>query len=325
MIDFGDPRADLGAFGLIGFQNAWLRRQNISPKRSVLRKILEECRTNSIHLAAINTEDDKINFDSENPYPEDRFGFLKGEDQIEYAEDDELGMTYSISLFGNSFLRADFSPGYYEDVGKTTIFLANSQRVHVRDGGRDLKHLVIGANDIEQGRSLRETVDECNSRGLPHFIMYGDNGLEKNEREILFDSVVKDSTGVVGHNASSCLPFSGIFSKVPGLAKHCRKTNYEAQEFANFGNAPFISISGAHRIEDIGLNASIPIYDLARCRTEEDFFKSIKESIGEKEYLESRRKMEYHNPIVEANLHFKLQKYGGKPDRFAGERSSWNE
>lgn len=66
-------KADFRAFGAIGFQKMWLKRQGLEGQETLLYNIIESCARSGINVIGINTEDDRVY----PAYPEDRFGFLK--------------------------------------------------------------------------------------------------------------------------------------------------------------------------------------------------------------------------------------------------------
>lgn len=317
-------KADFRAFGAIGFQRLWCeQKQRICRQEQLLTKIIEQCIESDIHVLGINTEDDRVS----RGFPEDRFGFL--------AEQAEI---FTSARYRIRQLRDDSMVISHRENGK--LLILNTQTAHPYENEKMLRHLVIGSNKVPNGLSLKDTINYCADRGLPNFLMHGGE-LSEEERLNLWNSVVANSllmnglTGVIGHEAQYCWP--KFLSGMPVIGKYNRGQNERTQQFAKIHRLPCVAVSSSHTLEDIGRasilfrNPIITTIDEIQ-GTEADIF-----DCGETKLFETLqlmfKKISFMNNAIENNYEststwlswaLKLRRYGGKPDRFVGEKSSYN-
>ena len=305
-------KADFLAYGPIGFQKMWLAKQGYEPQESLFNRIVEQCFKKELDLCAIVTEDDKI----KPGFPEDRFGFLKN-----LAAGTRK---YSVSEIGNSALKVSNAIG-------NQVILIDGQVVHAKENGKLVKHLVLGSNGIQQGMSLKETVQYCESKGLPQFLMDVYESSENRLSISLFKEAAKRCDGVIGHSSTNCIDpgFAEFLKLVPGARKLAKYTSYANERddvFSVTVNKPTISVSRAHYIESIGNSyTEIPnsyAQAILKSNSNISLLDSIREAIGS---WSCKQHKEFENPMRLAKYAAQLHLFGTKPDRFKDEKSSYND
>lgn len=257
-------KIDLHNHGAIGFHPKWQRLQGYSTK-NILRLWADQCFKTGINICAVTSESDAPAI-SINHY-EDRINYLLHR----YAKDLPAG--YSVGKLGdNSFA--------VKKGGQRVVFLSG-QTVVVRD--KDLEgntqrfdHLVIGSNQVENGRSWEYTLKSARDKGLiqiaehPTLLTHFGQGPKALERNIDYFDAIE------GYNAQLSIP--RVLSKLPMLKNYSRRLNDEAIILAKNCRKPFIACSDAHQIKDTGL-AYIATSDEIREDLEENLISDIKKTL----------------------------------------------
>lgn len=205
----------------------------------------------------------------------------------------------------------DNSIYYFNKRTGQELMIVNTQTVHPVERGTTLKHLVLGANNVPNGMPLQDTINYCYSLNLPNFFMPG--GIPFKELESLWTGLKERCTGVLGHQSQYIIP--NFLSGLSAIGKYARKTNQFAENFAFRNDMPCLSVSSAHRMQDIGNSftcmnweGSLMNFDVERIHfTIPQFQKKGRESF-----------------LTWASWILALQRYGGRPNRFIGEKSSYN-
>lgn len=295
-------KSDFRTFGPIGFQKFWLEKQGYMPQESLLERFIKQGFNKNLSVVAVTIEDDKITIGM----PEDRFGLLRSQIKDRNIEG------YEIRCIGDNLIIVISN--------SSVLYLINGQTVHTKEDGRLVKHLVVGANDIPQNISLRDTIDFCKEQGYLQFLM--NVGQADSELMEIYHEVAKDCDGIVIHDASYVLP--SFLRNFPKVGKYNRGANKKAGKFAIEHKKLGIGISSAHRIEDIGRATfdffSDKINPDIRYSSEKAFLRDLKSDITNG----GINRLNYENPLTWMGWVYQLSKYGGVPDRFKGERSSYN-
>jgi len=249
-------KADLHAHGAIGFQDDWLKRQGYSGK-NLLQLFVDACLNKNIDICAVASEEFEI-------FPgsvHDRFSRL-----ARFIR--EMPHGYSVGFLGKNLF------SIVRDEDGRSVYFVNSQSVIVNELGNRMQHLVIGSNQIPQSHGLERTIKYCDDRGLiqiaenpllvQNFGMGEENFLRYRQ---YFDAVM-------AHDAQLVVP--AVFGLASRLWGYSERVNEEQKAFAGNFNVPWIAVSNAHRIKDIG-DAFIQIDDPdINMESEEGFFSSLK-------------------------------------------------
>jgi len=239
-------RADLHMHGAIGFQPYWLKKQGYSG--NLLKLITDECLVRKIDICAVTSEAEEIPKGSVH----DRLGYL-------INESSSLPSHYKVDRLGENVLVVE--------INGNLIHLVNGQTVIVKEDGKRLDHLVIGSNQVPNFRNLRDTLQYGKDNGL---IQVAEHPFVKTHFGIgsKLEDYVDDYDAIEGHNSQLILPI-GQYSNV---------ANEEAQEFAHEHNKPWIAVSDAHRVEDIGISY-IDLKDEISSVSEDKFLEDLRKVI----------------------------------------------
>lgn len=316
-------KADLLGYGAIGFQKFWLEKQKYTGQDYLLKEFSDHCFKIGLDILAVPSEDDKIN----PGYPEDRFGFLSG--QIDVLNDSG---EYLARMLGNNAIRV-------ENVEGRRYFILNGQVVHVKENGRDnpIKHLVIGSNSVPQGMPLMEIAQYCQEKRFPQFLMDVADEAKYDPNLKIFRKVAGLCDGVVVHSATHSInptfgKIGGLISRLPKIGKlgefaerYSRETNSFAEGFAKEIGMQGIAVSRAHNIDSIGA-ASIEFANgfnnaLQNGGDDKVLLKTIKSFIRNGSFEVNPG---YDSALKTFDYALNLARFGGAPDRFKNERSSYN-
>jgi len=251
-------KADLHMHGPIGFQDYWLKVQGYEGTNP-LEEIAKTCFSRDVGICAITSDENDIPRNSVH----DRFSLLKNKYVSTLPEDYETD-----TLGKNILIVAD---------SKNMFFLVNGQTVRARDNGRQVDHLVVGANDVPIGRNLDDTLKYVMDKGLlsiaehPLCVSHGGIGKEK------LEGVMPYIDAVEGHNSQLILP--EIFSKVPVFKEYAQGINRQTQKISEQYEKPWIAVSDAHRIEDAGISYIEFNQELLDIKDSDRFLESLKEVI----------------------------------------------
>ena len=224
-------RADLHMHGLIGFQPYWVGKQGYDGK-NLLKEIADACFSRDVNVCAVTSHETEIPRNSVH----DRFNWLKNNFANNLPRDYEFG-----SIGENIGL-------VYKDGKK--LCLVNGQTVVAEDKGRQVDYLVIGKNDIANGKPLGETIEAIydNPRligGAEHPFCTSHGGIGEDN----LDSYLYQISFIEGHNSQLVVP-----NWMPIFSAYKKGLNDKAQKFAEDNNKPWIASSDAHRIEQAGLS-----------------------------------------------------------------------
>ncbi|MEK6916100.1 MAG: hypothetical protein AABW89_06175 [Nanoarchaeota archaeon] len=285
-------RADLRAFGAIGFQDVWLKRQGLE-SGDISQAILMRTFLRGIDVIGLTSEDDKMISGS----PEDRFGFVKkGLESLSDSFDEPERGVLRIRKGGKS------------------IYIINCQTMH-DPNWQGLKLHVIGGNCLPQRDRLNDAVNYANDKGYMTFLMNVDESNGDNLN--LVESVVFNCTGVIGHDANNVFP--DWMRSIPVFGKRfkgkARSRNLPEESWIETLGKPSIAVSSAHWIQEIGSAgiqyASVP---------EEHFsLRALELKIEGKRFRADRG---YNSPLRVLQTGYLLNKYGTDQGRFKGDKSS---
>lgn len=247
---FNMVKADLHMHGAIGFQDYWLRLQRYEGK-NLLQLIADRCFERDIGICAITSEEIEIPKGSVH----DRLGYL-----MQFIP--RLSFGYKVDKLGDNVL-------VLEKEGKL-VYLVNGQTVIARDNFRRYDHLVVGSNRVPNLMTLDDTFQFGEDNGLiqiaehPFVENHFGIGLERLER------YVKSYDAIEGHNAQIWFSF-------------ITRSNEHAINFAIEHNKPFIAVSDAHRIKDLGI-AYIDLQRMPDVSSEERFLRDLKSQVSSGEF-----------------------------------------
>jgi predicted metal-dependent phosphoesterase TrpH len=230
--------------GLIGFQPYWRETQGYAGK-NLLQAIVDECFAKDIDVCAITSQENEIVPCSIH----DRLGWLREK------ETKTLPRDYTVGTLGTQALAVA--------KGRSIVYLVNGQTVNVIDNGALYDHLVIGSNQVPNGRSLRDTLELGRDHGLiqiaahPFLTKHRGTGYEKLHNNLFYYDAIE------GFNAQS------YFS---------RNANSQAKQFAAEKGMPWIATSDAHRIQDLGISY-ISFADTLDTRSGEALIASLRTAI----------------------------------------------
>ena len=260
-------KADLHMHGPIGFQPYWLKEQKYWGK-NLLQLIADECFSKGIGICAITSHADKIE-----PFSvQDRFGLLKTH------EIKSLPRAYSADTLDKNLIIVQNKDG------KIT-YLVNGQTVMPCEYGKKYDMLVVGSNQVPNGMTLADTLNYCKDRGLIKIAEH-DFIQAHNKRGLrLFEKHIDDFDAIEGHNAQSSVP--NWMGSIPRIGKKFAKASERLNEEATQAGYNFdksrISVSDAHRIEDLGI-AGIILTEMPKTDNEDHFLKDLRYSIRTEAY-----------------------------------------
>ncbi len=226
----GIIQADLRMYGPIGFQRYWLRVQGYENK-NLLKLIADTCFHKELDICAITSEEFDIPKDSVH----DRFNYLVNESRF-------LPNSYKADKLDNIAL-------IIEKENKKTIIL-NSQAVIVDENGERLRHIVIGSNQLPNKKSLEYILKYCQDKELIQIASnpYTQFGMGERRLEKYLDYY----DAIEAHNSQFIIPENLEF--IPIIGKYNKKFNRVAKDLAIKNKKPYIAVSDAHRIEDLGIS-----------------------------------------------------------------------
>lgn len=220
-------KLDLHNYITIGFQPYWLKIQGYNPEK-LLEEIVGQCFSKEIDVCGITSKEFSIPKGSVH----DRFGHV-----VEQAKD--LSKDYKWDKIENSAL-------IIERENKKVILL-NTQGVITKNpySPRRIDYLVIGDNQVENNLPLKESLKQAEDKRLISIVHYPFLtsemycGMSKGD---LFDiNTFFDAIAV--HDAQIPFPLN--------LKNIINKMDIKAH-YSPVYRLPMISVSGAHRIKDIG-------------------------------------------------------------------------
>jgi len=237
-------KADLRMHGVIGFQDHWLRLQGYEGK-NLLQLIADRCFERDLGICAVTSNDLEITKGTVC----DRFGYL-----MQFIS--KLPIGYRADKLGDNTLIVE--------KGGKIVYLVNGQII--QDESKRYNHLVVGSNQVPNGRDLEDTLGYGRDKGLIQVmgLSFVENhfgiGLERLERcKGYYDAIE-------GHNAQ--LLFSFI-----------TRSNEGAHVFAQECNKPIIAVSGAHRIRDLGVSY-IDLREMPNTSNEDKFLMELKRQVS---------------------------------------------
>ena len=242
-------RADLHMHGLIGFQDYWRERQGYANK-NVLEELFNECHKKKITVCAVTSQEKDIPRCSVH----DRLGWLREH------EAPRLPREYQTDILGENIL-------VVSNTNHTTYFI-NGQTVNVVEGSHRYDHLIIGTNQVPNGRTLKDTIAYGKEHGLiqiaEHPCLRKHYGI--GHRKLLEN--LADFDAIEGFNAQ---------------AYFWRSANAKAKYLAHRYRAPWIATSDAHNIQDLGVS-HIQFPRFPDVKSESIFFASLKEMLRQNQF-----------------------------------------
>lgn len=224
-------RADLRAFGPIGFQKFWCEEaQRQCRQEDLLEKIVMHGIQRGVHIIGINTEDSRVS----PGYPEDRYGFLR-------SQIGRLRSTgYNVLELGENLMFISS-----KESSSRCLWIVNTQTVHLLENGRMLKHLVVGTNRIKNGLSLPETIAQCNYPNplLPNFLMASTPSFNNQEYLEMWKRIdPRTVTGFVAHESTFCWPDEAKYFPLIGavFGKYSKTSLDFAKSYSSRVQKPWI-------------------------------------------------------------------------------------
>lgn len=246
------PTLDLRAFGPIGFQDFYLEKQGYKGK-NLLKLIVDRCFDVNLDFCAITSCAEHVIPGSVH----DRFGYLLND---------------MISLPKN--YKWDLKCFRYKNVTRPSLLviekdekrtcLINSQAVLCRVGNKRVDHMIIGSNQIpsytlkpweENIAKLKElgwVVDYAKENGLVQIALHPFAHNIHSSVGGLIKPYLNEISAIEGQCSEFCIGKNNPNEKlVEGFSK---EQDELAQKFSEENDKPWIAVSAAHRIEDIGLS-----------------------------------------------------------------------
>ena len=146
-------KADLYAYGCIGFQDFWLKKQKVKNRR-IAAQIGDSALEKGLDIVAITSHD--LNLAQKTIH--DRFYSMTRVPENSRDMVDEGWRTEILPDAENQVM-------VMEKEGKI-LYVLNSQVVIMNQDEKRMEHLVIGSNNIPQQKTLVETLDYAKDNGL---------------------------------------------------------------------------------------------------------------------------------------------------------------
>lgn len=255
-------RADLHNHIWIGFHPPWPEIQGFNPE-SILHSFVDKCLEKNLGIIAVTSQTDN-----------ERCEVIH--DRLEVLKKQALSLPeeYKTDTLGENILIV----GTETSAGEKLVYIVNGQTVVVRDGERQLDHLVVGTNKVRNLRCLRDTIK--NARELraiqiiehPYLLEHFGVG-EETAKEIL-DEV----DAIEGHNAQ--FPLYSFLGFIPLAGIYNRGVNKKAKRFAHKYDKPYTASSDAHQLRSVG-RAYITLRDMPDTSSEEGLIESLRGMVRE--------------------------------------------
>ncbi len=237
----GTFRADLHNHLLIGFEPSFVVAQGYKGK-NLTQVFYEKAKKRRIDISAITSQQHEIPRHSVH----DRFYQL-------FTDAISLPPEYSVELMGSNIMIIQKRG---EETSKP-LFIVNGQTVIVDEPRekRYIDHLVIGSNAVPNHKSLQDTINYCQDKGLiqiaehPYLKEHFGIGQERLEKHL------EDYDAIEGFNAQMIWP--KFMKIIPGIGIANRDVNEKAKQFALERGKPYIATSDTHSPECIGVSHTI--------------------------------------------------------------------
>lgn len=237
---------DLRAFGPIGFQDFYLERQGYKGK-NLLKLIADRCFDINLDFCAITSCAEYVVKGSVH----DRFGYL-----IKLAG--SMPKEYDIDILERAYGRErEPTLVIIKKDNKRTV-LINSHAVLCKVGDKRVDHMIIGSNqipsytiqpwekNINKLRELGWVIGYARDRDLVQTALHPFAHQVHNSVGNFIEPYLNDISAIEGQ----CSEF---FLENPN-SPFSKKQDELAKKFAKKHKKPWIAVSAAHRIEDIGLS-----------------------------------------------------------------------
>jgi len=231
-------KADLHYHGMIGMHEPWLSMQGYEAKNLM----------GLVYDAAMEKEVDVIAIISE-----------RGEDIIKGSEHDRFNYLFrEAERLPKHYFRfkklgdKDIAFIFEKDSKNRQLIVLNGQTVAVNEGGKRYDHLVIGSNQVPNGKPLLETLEYCKENRLIQILEHPFYESHFGLGERLAEEYLKYYDAVEGHNSQMTWP--EWLSWVPMVGKANKGVNTRAKKFAWKHSLPWIADSDGHRIKDVGIS-----------------------------------------------------------------------
>ncbi len=251
----GIHRTDLHMHGPIGFQPYWLEKQSYR-NTNVLQQLFNEAVSKKITLCAVTSQEDEIPRGSIH----DRLGWLREH------EASRLPAIYQTDTLSENILIVE--------KGDDKVYFLNGQTVNVVEQGERYDHLVLGSNQVQNGKNLKDTLAYGKDHGLIQIAEHPFLSQHRGIGDTRLLENLEDFDAIEGFNAQARLS--------PGV-------NAQAKTFAAAYHKPWIAVSDAHRIEDLGISY-IEFPDTLDLRSEDALLSSLKDVLRKNHF---RRHEEY--------------------------------
>jgi len=263
LLILNNMKADLHNHLLIGFQPKWLNLQGYSG-RNLAGILLENARKRKTDIVVITSEAPDIKKGSD----DDRFSRIcKDAEKLH-----DGGRNYTIERIGENILKIK---------GKNFIYVVNGQTVIVLEKGRRYDHLVVGSNQVPNGKTFDYVINYCYDNNLLNFLEHP--GLEEHygvgfpEAIGLLEKYKEKITGIEGHNSQMVWP--EIFWSLPMIGNYNYGVNRRAKSLANFVGKPYIATSDAHIPQHTGISSIEFESHFLDTKSEESFKTSLKKIV----------------------------------------------
>lgn len=255
-------KADLVTYGAHGFHSPWPRVQRFDQKE-IARRYAEACLKRNIGLCGITSCQYEIVPNS----PDDRFHFVENQARL-------LPSPFKYHPIGENIFMLNRHG--------TEIYFVNSQTVITDLKGNRLDFTLIGTNNFPSRLKFEDVMKQASSNpSLTYLARYPDfmNSMEGVEALMEFG---RQFSAIEGHVPDRCLPT--LCKYLPALGVNSKAWNKEAQRHAHRVRKPWVSISRAHRFEDIGKGAIEVPDSILDGRSEQEILTRLRDSIVNHEF-----------------------------------------
>lgn len=257
-------RFDGHMHGPIGLQKYWLEAQEYAGKNP-LQLIADEAFLKNINISAVTSQKEEIPRLS----VDDRLGILIKHELPLLPKEYKAG-----TLGGKDNILV------VEKENKK-VYLVNGQTVMTEENGKKYDLLVVGSNEVPNGRTFEDTLKYGQDRGL---ILIAEHPYVETHRGMgkkLLEKYIGEFDAIEGFNSQAIFP--NWMTKLPKVgamfSRAGKKLNQKAKESARYFHQPYIATSDAHRIEDLGISYISWIGELDNS-SEDKFLTELKDKIG---------------------------------------------
>jgi len=224
-------KIDLHNHGVISLHPDWLNLQGYEGQ-NILQLWARRCMEKGIGICAVTSEEFQIPLNSHH----DRLNYLIEQ----FAKN--MTVIYKHDRVGKNALVVEKNG--------SKVYFVSGQTVAVQDHGKRLDHLVLGSNQVPNGKSLKNTIQYGKDHGLIQIAEhpFADGHFGIGEERI--NQHLADYDAIEGFNGELAIP--EFLSWIPKLGEHNKGKNKKAKEFALKNGKPHVASSDAHSIAETG-------------------------------------------------------------------------